>query len=237
MNKILIQKNNDKFINNLELTNITFAEKIVKNTSGCLYKTYFNYKFSHLVLIYSLLTQEELQFIDDFSSSVCIYVYNDINDNIQTKYNIHSILQYNKNISPNNITIIPTLVNNELFNNKLENHIKNNQIVSFLDKLTALPEELNNYLYPQNKLQIKLFNNDKIIHPQNLGLVSEKDKADILKSSKYYLAITEDYIPEAWACDCKVLTISELSSMKSEKFKHSKQYQSYSNFLKVLCCD
>jgi hypothetical protein len=103
-----------------------------------------------------------------------------------------------------------------------------------MDKIDHVPEDLEKYLYPQANLPIKLFNNKDIIHPQNLGLLSEKDKALLLERSKYYLAITDDYVAEAWSCGCEVLTVDDLDTLKPSTYKHSNAFQPYTNFLKGL---
>jgi hypothetical protein len=51
------------------------------------------------------------------------------------------------------------------------------------------------------------------------------------------LALTDDYVPEAWACGALALDIDDLNSLTPSKYKHTKSFQSYSNFLKVLISD
>jgi hypothetical protein len=219
MNKLLVQYINNKFVNNIKFSKHNFCDQLVIDTKDQLYKIYYSYKFTHAIFIKSLLTGEELQFIDEFSDTVHLYVYDEIKNiliNCSSKKNIN----------------IPTLVNNNLFYSN--NNIKENLIVSFLDKIEILPPLLNSYLYPNSKLPIKLFNNQNIIHPQNLGLLYENDKAVLLQNSRYYLALDEDYVAEAWACGCDVLTIEDLESLCPSRYKHKKSFQSYSNFLKVL---
>jgi hypothetical protein len=181
-----------------------------------------------------MMEQEEYQFIDDFGKNINIFVYNDNNIQLRKNLNIKKILQKDKNQSEYDTISIPKLVNNELFFSSPDQTIKNNHIISFLDSIDSLPNWLHNFLYPTSKLPIKLFNNNTIIHPQNLGLVSENDKALLLRQSKYYLAINDDYVPEAWASQCLVLSKDDLETLQPTTYKNSKSFQSYSNFLKVL---
>jgi len=234
--KMIVQKIDDKFINNIELSTTPFCNKKILNVTGQLYKIYYIEKFTHIIFVASLLDNEVNQFINEFGSVVDIFIYNDTTKDIGYHPNIKAVIQKTKIQSQNKIITIPKLVNNEIYyHDKLIT--KNDNIVCFLDNTDSLPESLNSFLYPQSKLPIKLFNNSAIIHPQNLGLLFEHDKARILKQSKYYLALTDDYIPEAWACGTLVLDIDDLSSLRPNKYKHTKNFQSYSNFLKVLISD
>lgn len=234
MNKLLIQNLNDKFINNLSLSQTDFCDIITTDISNTLYQLYYQNKFTHIIFIDSLLNHESLQFIDEFGSDVVVYIYkNSTSDNYRQTKKIAGILSYTKENDSYKTIKIPTLVNHELYNtNQPINKI--HQIVSFLDKTSKIPEDLQNYLYPQKNLPIKLFNNSDIIHPQNLGLLSERDKALLLQESRYYLATTEEYVAEAWACGCEVLTVDELETCEPSVYKNSKTFQSYTNFLKGL---
>lgn len=234
--KIIIQKTNDKFINNIELSTTPFCNKKVLNITGQLYKIYYIEKFTHIIFVASLLDNETIEFINEFGSIVNIFIYNNTIKNIGYHSNIKAVIQKTRTDSENKTVIIPKLVNNEIYNH--DNSVsKNDNIVCFLDNIESLPQQLNEYLYPESQLPIKLFNNSDIIHPQNLGLLYEYDKARILKQNKYYLALTDDYVPEAWACGSLVLDIDDLGSLKPNKYKQSKSFQSYANFLKVLISD
>lgn len=234
--KIVIQKVNDKFINNIELSTTPFCNKKILSTSSQLYKIYYIEKFTHIIFVASLLDNEANQFINEFGSVVDIFIYNDTVKDITYHPNIKGIIQKTKSDSQNKIITIPKLVNNEIYYND-SSISKIDNIVCFLDNVEILPQALNDYLYPQSMLPIRLFNNSTIIHPQNLGLLFEHDKARILKENKYYLALTDDYVPEAWACGASVLDVEDLDSLKPTKYKNAKTFQSYSNFLKVLISD
>lgn len=238
MKKLLVQYSNNKFINNILLSDTDFCEKTVSNTKGSLYKLYYTLKFNYLILTLSLLSEEENQFIEEFHKNVSIYIYNDINDSSAetSNPNVKAILQHSKpSQKSSKIITIPILVNDKIFFK--QNINKNNQLVCFLDSVSELPSMVKSYLYPSSKLPIKLFNNSNISHSQNLGLLSEKDKADILQKSVYYLAINDEYVPEAWACGCKVITPEEIIDLEPKQYRYSKNFQSYVNFLKGIIRD
>jgi len=236
MIKLLVQKIDDKFINNIELSNMDFILKTTTYIENQLYKLFYTNQFTHFIFVASLLNTEMFQFIHEFGEHTKIFIYNDTNFPIVHIKNISGILQKEKDpLSKNKIITIPKLVNNEIFYK--DNTIKNDHIICFLDRIDSLPHELNEFLYPSSKLKIKLFNNQNIIHSQNLGILSEIDKAELLKKSEYYLALNDDYVPEAWACGCKVLEISDLNLLMPTKYKSNKNFQSYSNFLKVILSD
>jgi hypothetical protein len=242
MKKILVQYIDDKFINNIKLSDTNFCEKIIIDTKNRLYQIYYEYGFTDIIFIDSLLGDEEKQFINEFGNNINIYIYQNTKSNNYIHTNtklLKGILSKIRNDNSNYRTIhISKLVNYDIFFMD-KTQTKQNTIISFLDNIEALPKELNEYLYPNSTLPIKLFNNSSIIHPQNLGLLSEIDKASILQQSKYYLVLdgSEDYIPEAWSCGCSVLCYEDLTSLIPTKYKHSENFRSYSNFLKELFRD
>lgn len=234
MNKLLVQYINNKFINNIQLSATNFCDKLVTNTSSQLYKIYYQYEFSHAIFIDSMLTNEEMQFVEEFGDVVDIYVYKDADtQNYKSCRLIKGVLSETKFDDKIKIIKIPKLVNHDIYHNN-DKIVKNNDIICFLDNFKSMPSCVDQYLYPKSKLPIKLFNNQDIIHPQNIGLVSEIDKAYLMQQSLYYLAIDDYYVPEAWACGCGVLSIEDLDTLKPSKYKYSQNFQSYSNFLKGL---
>lgn len=237
MNRLLIQYTNNKLIDNIRLCHIDFCDMVITDTKSKLYKIFYDYQFTHIIFIASLLGAEEIQFIQEFGHIIHIYVYKDKPIDIPTHLPIKAVLQHQKEQSYYKCITIPILVNNELFNKSASDKNKEEKIITFLDDIVSIPEELNEYLYPNwtiENIPLLLFNNSNIIHPQNLGVLSEIDKSNILKEHKYYLALTDYYVPEAWACGCTVLCIDDLKTLKPTKFKNDKYFQSHSNFLKVL---
>ena len=86
--------------------------------------------------------------------------------------------------------------------------------------------------------KIKLFNNSSIRHYQNLGLLSEPDKINLLGVSKAFIPIEKSYLVEAVILDCDILDLSNnLSIMNIDKALIKSSYSSYSSFLEKLLYD
>jgi hypothetical protein len=93
---------------------------------------------------------------------------------------------------------------------------------------------LNDYLYPKKKLPIRLFNNSAIKHPQNLGLLSEENKADILNKAKYCIILNnDDYAIESKLCDCVPISIDEIPDLQGKKYSKisSQKGKTYEDFI------
>lgn len=236
MSILFIQDSDNKFVNNLKLTQIPNHQIMFGPINQNLYGLYYTYRFTHLIFMASMLDQETLQFVSEYHTDIKCYIYGDIYidpDTIEHYKNKVTFILRDKQdlISKDRCIVLPRLVNQELFNslNKLSN--RHNSIVCFIDHLDKIPDSLNKYLYPMTKLPIKLFNNKNIKHHQNLGILSEIDKASILQQVRYYLTIDEHYLAEAWAGGCEVLTIDELDLIQSKKYKNKKQCQTYKSFM------
>ena len=232
-----IQKANNKFNNNLryvKLDNINIIEFDPKNI---LYKSHYTEKYTHIMFVESLLTNEIKQFISEFFQSVNIFIYHDTIPNMEIikDYGLAATHIVNKGHVVDKAVTLPDLINDQLFAGK--NNNKNEDIVCFLEYRTEIPNELNEVLYPKTKHHIKLFNSLYIKHVQNLGLISELEKADILKLSKYYLPFdnNDEYLAEAVACGCIVLNKHNLQPMDLNIDLLS--YQTYSSFVKELLND
>lgn len=222
--KIFIQPARDKFIDNcIPIRNSNFtieSQSINKN----IYKIHHHQKCSHYIFVDKLLDNELLQFINDNYKSLKIYIYH-----LQT-INDHLIQSLGNKV--NHILELPALYNPEIYYNT--NKPKEYQIVGFLDNTTSIPERLNQYLYPNSKLPIRLFNHPGFKHPQNLGLLLEENKAEILNKSEHCLILNKnDYVIESKLCNCTPLDISELSTLKAEIYSSftSDKAQTYEDFI------
>lgn len=243
MTLLIVENSDNKFVNNIRFTQ---SPKLTIGTAvldGTLYDIYYKHKFSAIIFMSSKFRPEVRQFILEYAeeSDVKIFIYHDILTvelfDISDKI-IHLVDQkYKYEIKHKTIRYVPQLVNKELYNTNNAPKEKQKAIVCFLDGLTSIPSELSKYLYPNTLMPIKLFNNANIKHHQNLGMLDEPEKAQILKQAEYYIAIDDHYAPEAISSGCKALDMNELSTLDMQKYKHKKNYQSYTNYIENLIYD
>lgn len=210
--KIIIQQSNCKFINNLDSLQ---HQSIFVTIENNIYQIEQIENPDIYVLIAEKLSNEELHFCNNHPNKK-ILVYNQSLENLDVP---------NCNII--NDSELPLLYNPKRFlNNNLQRDIEYSY---FLDNDSNLPENLTYELLPNKVNSIKLFNNRSIDHPQNLGLLSEDDKATILNRTKKYICNNRFYAVEAIKCGCEVVDTS-LKAIDIE----ANDSQTYSNYFESL---
>lgn len=236
---ILVQEDNNKFVNNLNNIQTNHSIKI-ENITGQLYQQYYRLQPDIMILIGSKSnTKESLQFISDHAENTKIFIYhdNDLDKSFLKLPNVRHLTDSKKakENPEQKIIKLPKLINEHLYNN-LDTDNKNDDIICFIDHMSKLPLELVQKLYPATKLKIKLFNNPRIRHHQNLGLLDEKQKSELLKRSKYFLCIDDHYLYEALACGCEILLVEDLPGLKpAKRFVYNQDFtESYVNFIEKL---
>ncbi len=231
---ILVQQNPlNKFTSNIGLLqndHTIYSLDINGRLYGLQDKLNINCSIFHM----SMLTQEIIQYIIEFSSSVKMIVYQDVlNIDFINTYHKHCINLVEENIV-DKCTTLPNLLNEQIFIPNIPKNF-NHEIVTFLNQCKELPESLTPFLYPASKSsKIKIFNSPFVKHVQNLGMLQEKEKNTLLNESKYFLAYDSQYITEALYLGCKVLTPDELSTQKPNTYTKIQEYTTYNNYLKVL---
>lgn len=232
-----IQQANNKLNNNLRYLKLDSIEIQEFNPNKILYRSHYERPYTHILFVESLITNEIKQFISEFFQSIKFFVYHDKQPNLDLIKHYKTAAKHivNKSHSIRDTITLPNLINDQIF--KLKDNIKNEDIICFLEYRNTLPNKINNLLYPKTKHHIKLFNSPHIKHMQNLGIISELEKASILQSSKYYLPIdhNDEYIPEAISCGCSILDNSNLQPMDMDIDLSS--YQTYASFIKGLVND
>ena len=105
-----------------------------------------------------------------------------------------------------------------------DNRHRNKSIVYFAPKqITSLPNDLVKVLYPNTTLPIKIFDSPRIPHPQNLGVLTELDKGELLRNSEYYLTYDlDEYFIEAIECGCKIVNINNVINYTTEASNQEK---------------
>lgn len=239
MKKILLVQNfNTKFIKNTIYSTIDDTTIINADVDNNLYKIYYRYKFTHIIFAAPLLSTEIIQFISDFSETVKIFLYHDtfVDDaaSALSDTNITHIVNDNyTNNKYNIININPYIINTNLFNKNGQRDIRHNCILGFLDNYNFIPHHLNNYLYPKTKLPIKIFNAVNSQHHQNLGLVNDIEKSQLLKSNKYYLSLDyeKDYSIEAQACGAIIVQPDQLSDLNNVSYTDHPEIMDHKQFI------
>lgn len=231
--KVFVQRHDDKFINNLTLSlhsmNIdTYCSDIAQD----LYRIYHHYPFDTAIFLSSKFNNESAQFISEFYSSkrIKFFIYHDQhNEEIISSFGAAAInLTYKT--SSNNSIMIPELINQFLFYN-LKMPRKKNRYAVFLDAMKEIPDNLNENLYPNTKLNINMFNSSYVQNPQNIGLISEIEKAQILNTYEFFIDINNNYAHEARACGAKVFDIDKLKETPKQS-KKNKSVQTYEDFIR-----
>lgn len=197
------------------------------NISGNLYATHYSQNFDAAIFAESALTGEIVQYIEEFSKQIKMIVYR---DNYYSKNSSIIRKSKNKNAFQNditgnllaalekNVTVLVTpeyIYNDEIYSNLPNDIDKSDQIISFMDEIEKCPLDLERYLYPAGKKRIKLFNNPRIKSINNLGVLKEYDRKQVLLESKNYLAIDSSYELEARLCGCNILTLSKIDKPDS----------------------
>jgi hypothetical protein len=88
---------------------------------------------------------------------------------------------------------------------------------------------------------IKLFNCPSIRHYQNLGVLTEQNKASLLQTHKYYLDLKQtigfSYINEATTCGAKVVSLEQVKDncyLSSSPINTDAINITYNKFLREL---
>ena len=225
--KLFIQEFDDKFISNLSLIENPTIVIANDDISGNLYGMHYKYNFDSYIFVSSLMTNEIYQYILEFHKSKQIILYHYI-VNYQV---LDTISQFCINIGlfdDNRITKIPTLINDHIFFNM--NKQRSKHIPCFIDHAEILDENLLSVLYPNKRFNIRLFGSSLIRHPQNIGLLSEKDRAEILNNSESCLMIDDLYLSEALNCGTKILRPKE-GGLIEDKISIITDTETYAQFL------
>lgn len=240
MMNLFVQQADNKFVNNVILSKYDNIELYSAPIDHNLYELFYNINFNSCIFMASSMNPEMYQFIKEFSgNNLSIFLYHHHSDSVglldiefsNLRHLTESYLATNKS---KNVTPLPALINKEIFYSRDIQKIES--IACFLDSVNEIPSDLIQYLYPNTKLPIKMFNNANIKHHQNIGLLTEKDKSIILNNYTYYISIDNWYAAEAEACGSIVLDTKELNNMRAIRYKHIKKTQTYSKYIENLLC-
>jgi hypothetical protein len=215
MKSILVQQSSEKFIQNCSALSFEDIMIIDISIGNNLYQTFFRHKPEYCIFSGSLVNKEILQFCEDYSDSSNIYFFH---IDSKSHENIKSLLPPECKVihigyDDSYDAAIPLgLVNDQLFYSTNDN--KKDGIVCFMDGLASIPNELLDLLYPSSSAPIKLFNCPSIRHYQNLGMLTEQNRANLLQKHKYYLDLKQDagfsYTNEAKSCGAIIVSLEQI---------------------------
>lgn len=243
---IIIQNTDQKFLNHIALSKLSEEYNIYQiNLHNTIYEVFYRLNPVLVLLDAAAISRDIYQFINEFKNTNNICIYHDTNmyDKILSIDNIKHFIddEYIESKYSNNeyVLRIPPLVNKSLYE-KSNEATKTTQVVCFLDKIKFIDAKLMSVLYPQSKQKILLYHNKSIQHPQNMGMLSEKEKVDILKKSSHYLCVNNTYLYDAIAAGCLVYNITDIddnqniinTTISSYDIKDIADVQDYSDFIK-----
>ena len=218
MKNICITKSNDKLNINLpyytDLINLYEIDVAINS----IYKSSYTFKDKVDTFIFNLskLNSELISFVSEFADIYRFIVYIDTEDtdlvqqiNSKCKYLVKDTIKVNID----NAHKLPEFIINDKIYSSLDlQSDKKNQLVYFLDNDTTIPNNLNQILYPNTKLPIKMFNGPNISHPQCLGHLNELHRKNILLESAIYLYTNNLFNIEAYLCGCKLIDLNNIGT-------------------------
>lgn len=174
------------------------------------------------------MTNEIYQYIVEFNSSKKIVLYHDsINKDIIDNLGTYCI-NIGQRSDTSSIIEIPSLINKHIFFNM--NKQRNKYIPCFIDKESDINNDLFSVLYPNKKFNIRLFGPSSVKHQQNVGLLSEQDRAEVLNEAESCLLLDDSYLLEAVSCGTKILRPKD-GQLIEDKILLPDNIETYSQFL------
>lgn len=213
--KTLIHYDMDKFT--VSLANY-LESSVFANTSNVLYKLHFIHNFD--VCFFSVnddISREINNFILEFQSKKKIFLYytNPSAQDYSTIFkHVTHISRNGIKLSGKHIELPEYFFNEKLFiKNSTEQRIE--KYCVFLGLSKDIPEKLQSILYPNTTIPINMFESPYIKHCQNMGMISEIEKAKILQTYKYFINIDNSYAHEAKICGCQLAEITKDNTLQN----------------------
>lgn len=201
-----------RLVENIKLSNVKFYEE---NSNIDIYKYAIN-NISNYIISIDRLDKHSLMFIEENKQRYKIFI-----DATSDEFHLNhsdSIdgVSYlvNSDINVDNCINVSKFVNYSLFNKNGAYSNRKDILAVFLNNTTEVPYNLIKHILKNNlEYRIRFFDNTNIKHPCNVGLVSEKDKANILKTYKYFLSLNNNYTYEAYLCGIQLINIKNFKQI------------------------
>lgn len=195
---------NTKFLQHMAYDISAFGE-LGAYQAGSLYDQYYSYsnKQEHkFIFTASGINTEIISFIQEIEHKKNIFLYFDeFNKSLHsdaTRNNI-SCLVHTKDFA-NIKNTKSTIKIDSMYSEQLLNSFDKTKVISDIDIITNLngfsqiPESLDKVLYPNEKINIKMFDGGQINHLQNLGWVDDKTYMELINNCKVLIAIDNTYL-------------------------------------------
>ena len=241
MINIFLHNKYNKFINNIFEIKSDQYKLIKSDNTQQIYKYHYTQNINTYIFCASSVDQQILDFIGDqnknFESKYIIYhdVLNSslIDSTLKIKHLINE--KDAGQIQNKTVKVLPSAILNENLydtSNSINFNSRSDIIIVFLENKDTIPDSIVKHLYPNSNKRILLFNTN-YVHDQNLGFVEEKDKPNLLKTSKYFWCDETDYyLLEAQKCGC--LIIRDLDNITQDNTPSENNYITYKQFLMDL---
>lgn len=231
---IFVQYSDTKLINSLAYIGDGYNVACA-TINNDLYRIHYQYAFDAYVFCDSLVNEEIRCFIKDFGHTKRIIYYHDQSINHQAIAQLQKLCTHIGHEQQDGVLLMPYLVLSNVFNNNpIPTQRDNKQILCFLYGDT-IPSNMDSMLYPSTTLPIKIFGKN-IKHPQNLGIVTEPEKANLLRTSQFYLIDGKDYLIEADLCGCSLIEVNngEVKMCEKKDILAKTTYMSYNQFMNSI---
>lgn len=205
-----------RFIENLKLCDVLYQEV---NSNEEIYK-YFLTGVKNYLVSTDMVDNNLIMFAKDKGKEVKIFIDHTIEREtdklileLLTIDSVVHLIDNTEAISKNYLDV-SGYVNPRIFFSDQSNDRQNIAAV-FLSGVNSIPFNLLKNLETKNlDFKVRLFDNHMIKNKYNVGLLSEQEKANILKKYKYYININNLYLREALLCGAEVLNFENLNSIE-----------------------
>lgn len=204
-----------RFVENLKLCGIDFREE---RSNINVYKHSLQ-NINNYIFSIDQLDNNALQFIEENKNKYKIFIDSTNDEAYLNNADAVDGVTYlsNMDMSIKNNINVSRFINYSLFNKNNISINKKNILAIFLNNTIEIPYNLLRNIEKNNiDYRIRLFDNSNIKHIYNIGLISESDKAEILKTYKYFISLNNNYFYEAIICGIKILNMKNLTELNTD---------------------
>jgi hypothetical protein len=203
---------------------------------GQMYDTIYSNNKQHLdiILLSSIINTETYDLMVNPVENTTLYMYFDnfnlsLFENVSKLPHVRILLKddqdlptIKKPLNKKQLIKIPYLYSETILNQSLSNsnRYENIDISASIANLDKIPASISDLLFPNEPLlNIKLFGNgrEQMDTPNNVGLVTDGNMLDIIKSSNLYIDLNKIYLSYALLMDIPTLSVIENNKIAKTK--------------------